>query len=121
MLLQSESTLSGMNGLTTSSGQLVSASVAGAPPTVKDMMLSAHLYLTTLERFFVSVDAMVASYVAHEKELQYGGKCLSRVELALVRSWKKAHRKADRIARPMLSDPGNQQFVLILAGRETMI
>ena len=108
-----------MNGLTTSAGQLLSVRVAGAPPTVKDMMFSAHLYLTTLERSFVSVDAMVASYVAYEKELQHGGKRLSRAELSLVRSWKIAHRKAARIARPTLSDPGNQAFVLTVAGRRT--
>lgn len=83
------------------------------------MMFSAHLYLTTLERSFVSVDAMVASYVAYEKELQHGGKRLSRAELSLVRSWKIAHRKAARIARPTLSDPGNQAFVLTVAGRRT--
>lgn len=120
-LPEGRSILIDMNGLTTSAGQLLSVKVAGAPPTVKDAMLSAHLYLTTLERFFVSADALVASYLAHEKELQRGGKRLSRVELSFVRSWKSAHRKADRIARPTLSDPENQEFVLTVAGHKLTI
>lgn len=108
--------LAAMNGLTTSVGQLLFVRVAGAPETVKDMMFSAHLYLTTLERHFVSVDAMVASYAAHQKELQQGGKRLTRVKLSLVRRWKLAHRWADRLARPTLSNPAHQQFVLMIAG-----
>ena len=106
-----------MNGLTTSAGQLLSASVAGTPATVSDLMFSAHLYLTTLERQFGSADALVASFHARQKELRAGGTDLARTELRLVTKWKNAHAHADHKARVTLSDPDNQEFVIVLAGQ----
>jgi len=88
--------LAAMNGLTNSTGQLVSARVTGAPAIVKDTMFSAHLYLTALERHFGGVDAVVASYIASQEELQQGGQRLAAAKLSLARKWKIARRWADR-------------------------
>lgn len=101
-----------MKQLTTSAGRLFSATVAGAPVTVKDLMVSAPLYLASLESNFQDAEIFLACFNAREKERVDGEFSLTNQEGRLAARWKKAHIDADRDARKWLSDPTNKEFVV---------
>ena len=99
----------------TSASGLFSATVAGAPVTLKDLMVSAPMYLAALESHFTDTASFLACFNAREKELARGATSLSHTEVRLAARWKKAHADSDLDARKSLSAPEDKVFVLVLA------
>lgn len=109
---------SDMNYHYTSAGRLFSATLAGAPVTVRDLMVSVPIYLAALENSFTDTSSFLACFNAREKELARGAISLSNTEIRLAARWKKAHTDADQDARKSLSAPKDKEFVLVLAAAQ---
>jgi hypothetical protein len=105
-----------MTHMETSGGRMFSVLIEGAPATVKDYMVAAHLYLAALEAQFPSATRLLACYRAWQRESTEGRSVLTPREIDLTSRWLDAHHAADRNARATLSDPANQQFVFQLVG-----
>ncbi|MET3498143.1 hypothetical protein [Variovorax boronicumulans] len=106
-----------MKNVSTFSGRLISASVMGSQPTVKDMMVAGQVYLSELEEQFTSTHHLLACYSAwKESDLLQPAEMLEE-QLDKARQWIKAHKHADELAKQWLSDPGNQSFELRMTAR----
>ncbi|MDO9357850.1 MAG: hypothetical protein Q7T70_02505 [Polaromonas sp.] len=101
-----------MKYLETSGGRALSVRIEGAAGTVKDYMVAAHVYLTTLEHQFRTTGRLIAAYRASRRELEAGRSMLTLQELDLTSQWLNAHEAADRAARTFLSSPQVQRFIL---------
>lgn len=96
----------------TSGGRLFSVTVVGAPLLLKDSMVAAHTYVMALEDEFPDAATLLACFFARRKELKEGELNLSDGEVRLAARWRKAEAIADRAARPALSNPKRQKFLV---------
>ena len=100
------------NKIMTSGGRLFSVTVVGAPLHLKDTMVAAQTFLMTLEGEFPDAVTLLACFFGRRKEIEKGELNLTDGELRLAARWKKAEAIADRAARPALSDPKKQKFLV---------
>lgn len=100
----------------TSSGRIFFVQMEGEPATVRDYMVAAQVYLSLLEEQFDNALDLISSFRAASAEA--GSGLLTDEELESARRWHYAHAHADRVARPLLSNPKSQRFVFRLGARE---
>jgi predicted NAD/FAD-dependent oxidoreductase len=106
-----------MRTATTSSGRIFFVHVEGEPATVRDYMVAAQVYLSRLEEQFDNALDLIASFRAASAEAN--SVLLTDEELESARRWLYAHEHAERVARPLLSNPRSQRFVFRLGARES--
>ncbi len=104
----------------TSSGRIFFVEVEGDPATVRDYMVAAQVYLSLLEEQFDNALDLISSFRAGYAEANLVSGVLSEEEAESATRWHYAHEHADRVARPLLSNPRAQRFVFRLGAREVL-
>lgn len=105
-----------MKNLTTQGGRLFSVVICGTPPTLQDTMVAASVYIQILEELFPTAQQLLACFAAWAEEREGGRATLSDEQLRRAKKWVVAHEHADRIARPWLSSPTLQTFLIQVPG-----
>lgn len=105
-----------MRNLTTVGGNLFFASVQGTSPTLQDTMVAASVYVRVLEEQFPSAQKLLSCFAAWAEDAESGLSASSDDQLHRAKQWIAAHQRADEAARPWLSDPGGQTFLLRVPG-----
>lgn len=106
-----------MKDLLTAGGRLFSATVEGAPTTLRDAMVAAPLYVRLLEEDFSSAELLLLCFRAWRDDAQ-GPVNLCDQQLERVRRWAAAHARAGEVAEQWLSDPDRQSFRFQLAATD---
>lgn len=106
-----------MKNLLTAGGRLFSATVEGAPTTLRDAMVAAPLYVRLLEEDFACAEQLLLCFRAWRDDTQ-GPVNLCDQQLARVRRWAAAHARAVATAQQWLSDPDRQAFRFQLAATD---
>ncbi|MFM9925302.1 hypothetical protein VLK31_20090 [Variovorax sp. H27-G14] len=104
----------------TSSGRIFFVEVEGEPATVRDYMVAAQVYLSLLEEQFDNALDLISSFRAGQAEAAQVPALLNDEEAESATRWHYAHEHADRVARPLLSNPRAQRFVFRLGARESV-